>query len=97
MAQTGCTEEKAKEALAAENGDLINASECQERPCRLRKRRAVGDLRARPEHELTFHSHAHWLLKHRCETGKRRVSRTTQRAQRVIVDLHWSHASMRER
>ncbi|EKC99365.1 gal4 DNA-binding enhancer protein 2 [Trichosporon asahii var. asahii CBS 8904] len=25
MAQTGCTEEKAKEALAAENGDLINA------------------------------------------------------------------------
>lgn len=28
MAQTGCTEEKAKEALAAENGDLINASEC---------------------------------------------------------------------
>lgn len=30
MAQTGCTEEKAKEALEAENGDLINASECQQ-------------------------------------------------------------------
>jgi NACalpha-BTF3-like transcription factor len=27
VAQTGCTEEKAKEALKAENGDLINASE----------------------------------------------------------------------
>lgn len=27
VAQTGCTEEKAREALAAENGDLINASE----------------------------------------------------------------------
>lgn len=27
MAQTGCTEEKAKEALTQENGDLINASE----------------------------------------------------------------------
>lgn len=28
VAQTGCTEEKAREALTAENGDLINASEC---------------------------------------------------------------------
>jgi nascent polypeptide-associated complex subunit alpha len=27
VAQTGCTEEKAREALQAENGDLINASE----------------------------------------------------------------------
>jgi len=27
VAQTGCTEEKAREALKAENGDLINASE----------------------------------------------------------------------
>jgi NACalpha-BTF3-like transcription factor len=27
VAQTGCTEEAAKEALKAENGDLINASE----------------------------------------------------------------------
>lgn len=26
VAQTGCTEEKAREALKAENGDLINAS-----------------------------------------------------------------------
>lgn len=28
VAQTGCTEEKAREALKEENGDLINASEC---------------------------------------------------------------------
>lgn len=27
VAQTGCTPEKAREALEAENGDLINASE----------------------------------------------------------------------
>ena len=27
VAQTGCSEEKAREALKAENGDLINASE----------------------------------------------------------------------
>jgi len=27
VAQTGCTEEAAREALKAENGDLINASE----------------------------------------------------------------------
>lgn len=27
VAQTGCTEEKAREALKEENGDLINASE----------------------------------------------------------------------
>lgn len=29
VAQTGCTEEKAREALKEENGDLINASECR--------------------------------------------------------------------
>lgn len=50
MAQTGCTEEKAKEALAAENGDLINASECSERSSGSGKEPAVGDLRARPGH-----------------------------------------------
>ena len=31
VAQTGCTEEKAREALKAENGDLINASESARR------------------------------------------------------------------
>jgi hypothetical protein len=31
MAQTDCSEEKAREALKAENGDLINASESARR------------------------------------------------------------------
>lgn len=29
VAQTGCSEEKARDALKAENGDLINASESE--------------------------------------------------------------------
>ncbi len=34
VAQTGCTEEKAREALKAENGDLINASELERKVTR---------------------------------------------------------------
>lgn len=41
VAQTGCTEEKAREALREEKGDLINASESNVIPCFPRLSRIV--------------------------------------------------------
>jgi hypothetical protein len=42
MAQTDCSEEKAREALKAENGDLINASESARRAARRGRRGGPG-------------------------------------------------------
>ena len=65
VAQTGCTEEKAREALKAENGDLINASEWGSwavAPSRAASRRPKGrGGRLKSGVTLTC-SHANWHI-----------------------------------